>query len=180
MTSRRSGGPGVLGSTPPPVLRVVGLSWWGGAGHLKGVSGLMGPPCPGSGASLRRRSPRSVRCASWSLAVFDAAPSGRSHWHRHLHPAPPSEPTSTLRPRPPLRVRRRLHCRRSLCCHPVGVASTAAGTLLCTCEKRASSRHTNQNVLGYHVRVAVSIPGSYAGLLGEIGHLVASLCHIFT
>ena len=34
--------------------------------------------------------------------------------------------------------------------------------------------------LGYHVRVAVSIPGSYAGLLGEIGHLVASLCHIFT
>ena len=34
--------------------------------------------------------------------------------------------------------------------------------------------------LGYHVRVAVSIPGSYAGLLGELGHLVASLCHIFT
>ena len=34
--------------------------------------------------------------------------------------------------------------------------------------------------LGYHVRGAVSIPGSYAGLLRPFGHLVASLCHIFT
>ena len=36
------------------------------------------------------------------------------------------------------------------------------------------------DALGYHVRGAVSIPGSYAGLLRPIGHLVVSLCHIFT
>ena len=62
--------------------------------------------------------------------------------------------------------------------------STSSGRHTQTYDTRVQGGHsrtqTASNNLGYHVRVAVSIPGSYAGLLRPIGHLVVSLCHIFT